>query len=143
MSKTIKVIDLLNKIANGEIKEGQRFIIHFKEGLTRDIFYRGWESEKTSISSLRYYSNNNVVRDEYDLNDTVEIIEEEPEIDIQEIEETEIKNDGRMDYFKYCNDGATESGYGVNYSKSDIATRKIINELIKAIKQLDKKIKEK
>lgn len=77
------------------------------------------------------------------INVKVEIIEEEPEIDIQGIEETEIKKDGRMDYFKYCNDGETESGYGVNYSKSDIATRKIINELIKAVKQLDKQIKEK
>lgn len=54
-----------------------------------------------------------------------EIIEEEPEIDIQGIKDMERYDDGLS--------------YG--YKPTDIGDK--INELIKAIKQLDKKIKEK
>ena len=122
----MKVIDLLNKIANGEVKERQRFVLHFKNGLKREIFYRGWESEKKSISSLRNWSDNEVLQDEYDLDDTVEIIEEEPEIDIQGIEELQ----------EYLHIGDKQ--------EEDVKDRTNIkiNELIKAIKQLDKKLKE-
>ena len=37
--------------------------------------------------------------------------------------------------------GYSESGYTMNYSYNDIETRKIINNLIRAVKQLDRKIK--
>lgn len=43
------------------------------------------------------------------INSSFELIEEDT-IDIDSIEETEIKNDG-MKYFEYENNGATESGY--------------------------------
>ena len=118
---TIKVIDLLNKIANGEVKERQRFVLHFKNGLKREIFYRGWESEKKSMSSLRNWSDNEVIQDDYDLDDEVEIIEEEPEIDIQALEEykTELLE-----------------------SRTEYEMRNYINRvIIPAIKQIDKKLK--
>ena len=35
----MKVIDLLNKIANGEIEDKRTFIIDFKNGLQRSIYY--------------------------------------------------------------------------------------------------------
>ena len=113
MNKTIKVIDLLNKISNGE--EVPKKIKVFNH-----IFKR-----KLDIDGLSYYLDLDgylpllsFISGTATLNTEVEIIEEEPEIDIQGIEELEKKT------------GCAESN-----SK--------INELIKAIKQLDKKIKEK
>ena len=35
----MKVIDLLNKIANGEIEDKRTFNIRFKNGLYRSIYY--------------------------------------------------------------------------------------------------------
>ena len=116
MSKTIKVIDLLNKIANGE-------------KLPREIKYQ----DVIFIWNGRFYTHfdeedciNEVLEDflgisKVDLNDTVEIIEE---IDIQNIEELEKIEDYEAD-------------------PTDVKlNRQIINKLVQAVKQLDKKIKE-
>ena len=135
MSK-IRVIDLLNKIANGEE-------VPNKVKRINGVIYEYHENSKNYYDTDIYQ---NALFDDdigLNLNEELEIIEEEPEIDIQGIEETEIKNDGRMDYFEYFNDGETESKYSVDYSKSDLATRKIINQLIKAVKQLDNQINNK
>lgn len=46
-----------------------------------------------------------------------------------------------MNYYEYENDGATESGYSKNYSLNDIDTRREINELVRAVKQLNTELK--
>lgn len=70
-----------------------------------------------------------------------ELIEDE-EIDIRELKETELKKDGRLEYFEYENNGTTESGYSKNYCTCDIETRKIMNGIIRVVKQHEKEIKE-
>ena len=138
MNKKIKVIELLNLLAENEIEKGTRikyngtiYIVDFPNlcgiypegGTTRaeDSLFA-----KLDICALDYY---------------VEILEDEEEIDIQSIEETEIKNKDGAEYYEYYNGGYTESGYTKNYSLDDLQSKKIINQLIKAVKQLDKKIK--
>ena len=111
----IKVIDLLNKLANGEkVPEKIKFAGDVFT-LEKDTYYRAG-----TLVSLDYIK----LKRSF-LNEEVEIIEEEPEIDIQDIKEiVAVKNEGNM--------------FGGVYNN----TCKI-NELIKAIKQLDKQIKEK
>ena len=116
MSKTIKVIDLLNKIANGEefpkrIKTNNR-IYHYCTS------WDTYEDEKEKVIVIPI--------NKYCLNDTVEIIEEQEEIDIQNIEKIEdifIENSSCGEDVKYL-------------------ARKY-NEILKWAKQVDKKIKEK
>ena len=127
MSK-IRVIDLLNKMANGEevpekIKYDNDIFIYDKD--RKDYIHQldsdGWVSE-TLLFKMR-----DVHFFEGFINVKVEIIEEEPEIDIQGIEELQ----------EYLHIGDKQ--------EEDVKDRTNIkiNELIKAIKQLDKKIKEK
>ena len=112
----IKVIDLLNKIANGEeVPEKIRF-----EGvdlrLEKDTYYR----TNTMYSLIDY-----IKLKRSSLNEEVERIEEEPEIEIQALEEL----DGIIDY------------EGLNVNKIVDENRDKINKLIRAIKQIDKKLK--
>ena len=118
MSKAIKVIDLINKIANGE-------------ELPEKIKYDNtiWQYNKTKTdyyqdigSTKLYFFAELVVYNKNWLNDTVEIIEEQEEIDIQSIEE-----------IKYIFIKNSTSGEDVKY-----LARKY-NEILKAVKQLDKK----
>ena len=120
MSKAIRVIDLLNKIANGEEvpykvkyngiiftynssnKQGLKYVDLNKEN---EVFYR----YLTGVVNK--------------LTDEVEIIEEQEEIDIQSIEEIEPAMNGNA----YVIDNKTWT----------------LNQVIKAVKQLDKKTKEK
>lgn len=114
MSKTIKIIDLLNKIANGEE-------VPIKINYHGDLYV--WSKER------QFYEleNKNFIYLSFEtkeLNDEVEIIEEQEEIDIQSIKEME-----KM----------ITHGYGSN--ETEIAYK--VNELVQAVKQLDKNIKEK
>lgn len=120
MSKTIKVIDLLNKKANGE--EVPRKIKYYDE-------YYILNEDTTSIENLYlidgalvgWFNHNN-----FSLNSQVEIIEEQEEIDIQSIKDIKdiyIENASCGEDVKYL-------------------ARKY-NEILKWAKQLDKKIKEK
>lgn len=117
MSKTIKVIDLLNKIANGE--EVPKFIEH------KDIIY-----EYDKEAKIYYEVNQNIgiymAFDTYELNDYIEIIEEQQDIDIQEII--------GLDLEKYQFDITDEFAVDITLK---------INQLLDAVKQLDEKIKEK
>ena len=125
----MKIIDLLNKIANGE--EVPKKIRYELEERIYD------ENDKDYIvsGSDDYYlfhdvlasSNGELMTDR--LNDTVEIIEEQEEIDIQSIEEL-------------------PKILFLGTEKDDI--KKVLNDIIdnqnqqlQAVKQLDKKIKEK
>lgn len=103
---------------------------------------------------MQYYADSNIYRYEHGsflgrfggfnilniVNKDFEIVQKQDEIDIGDIQETEIKNDG-INYYEYKNNGATESGYSKNYSVNDIETRLKINELVQALKQLDKRVR--
>lgn len=128
MSKTIRVIDLLNKIANGEEvpykvkyngiiftynssnKQGLKYVDLNKEN---EVFYR----YLTGVVNK--------------LTDEVEIIEEQEEIDIQKLNEN----------IKYYNIiGHSENEKMLFNMIQDTANR--INKLVQAVKQLNKEIKE-
>lgn len=121
MSKTIKIIDLLNKIAKNEkipkkIKYLNR-IYEFKDS----VFGTGYLYENEGI---RFWFSEDALSDSTeDLNYEVEIIEDEEKINIQEIELAGLKSfvdaDGKID--------------NVNLAYK-------YNELLLAVKQLDKKI---
>lgn len=124
MSKTIKIIDLLNKIANGEevpekIKYEGDILKYEKE--VQDYF----GVSKTGNGSFFNYLFVNKKTAKF-INDTVEIIEEQEDIDIQKI--TDIKD-------VFIDNAAC--GEDVKY-----LARKY-NEILKWAKQLDKKTKEK
>ena len=137
MSKTIKVIDLLNKIANGEeapkkikVKD---YIFIWKVSDNGTGYYN--VKEDTGYYWLEDYIS---LDDLQDLNTEIEIIEEEPEIDIQGIEEIE----------EFDIQGLEVSGYSMTdadylFVVGIEESRKIINQLIKAVKQLDKRINNK
>lgn len=72
------------------------------------------------------------------LNFYFELIEDE--IDINSIEETEIKKDREMAYIEFENNEAAGGRYSRSYSLCDVETRIKINELVQAVKQLNKKI---
>ena len=127
MSKTIRVIDLLNKIANGEEvpykvkyngiiftynssnKQGLKYVDLNKEN---EVFYR----YLTGVVNK--------------LTDEVEIIEEQEEIDIQKLNEN----------IKYYNIiGHSENEKMLFNMIQDTANR--INKLVQAVKQLNKEIK--
>ena len=121
MSKTIKIIDLLNKIANGELKRGTRIIFDYIVFLydypnTWGIYKEGYET--TRQNDFYYYI------DTSNLNKEVEIIEEQEEIDIQKI---------------LMYDKSKETNI---WSKMWDCEDKL-NELVRAVKQLDKEKEDK
>jgi len=130
MAKTIRVIDLLNKIANGEdvpIEVKWKNHIYKFNGLA----YISVKSYSDNFYCLGYmHGEGNLLNC---LNDTVEIIEEQQDIDIQEIEE--------INHYNICsvNRLKTEENINDELSKSSL----IINKLVQAVKQLDKNIKDK
>lgn len=115
MGKVIKVIDLLNMIAKGEIKDKQRFRVAFENNLTRDIYYDA--SKGCNVICFKHCSDDYWWTDEFNLNDEVEILDEEDEIDIQSIEELE-----RFNPDKYYISGIS------------LKNREMINNLIKTAK---------
>lgn len=119
MEKVIKIIDLLNMIAKGEelpkkIKiYGEEFSL---EENSKCYSYYDWNM---GIKHFLFARLNNE-----SLNNEVEILDEEDEIDIQRIEEIDLESVIPSD------------------DKSGIALLHV-NKLIKAVKQLDNKLKEK
>ena len=84
MSKTIKVIDILNKRANGENIPKQ---IKYRANLYRldeNKIYRDVVDGSYFVEDLNF--------DLANLNDEVEIIEEQQDIDIQEIEQINLSS---------------------------------------------------
>lgn len=121
MSKTIKVIDLLNKIANGKIPKR---IKHNNDIYKYSNHYNDYLHETKNHLYILFVEN--IIQDLNILDDTIEIIEEQEEIDIQQL--IELENYKDTEYYDY----------------RDIQTnRGMINLLVQAVKQLDKKIKEK
>lgn len=75
----MKIIDLLNKIANGELEGGTKFKYddnYFKYWKTSNSFDRYYDSTYTSV---QYYNDN--LWKLSDLNNEVEIIEEDKKIE--------------------------------------------------------------
>jgi len=119
MSKTIKIIDLLVRM-------------HKKENLPRKIKISGEEYlydniSETYVSTLNNQYLGHEISLDFCLNDKVVIIEEQEEIDIQSIEKI-------RDYRT-----SDDDLYNDNFEDF----RGTINELVQAVKQLDKNIKEK
>lgn len=116
MSKIYKGYELIKAIANGEIKEGTRFI-----DKTDTKYYEG-----TTVHTFKY-QNNNFIQEKIGginivsiLNHDFELIEEEQDIDIQRIEEF-------------------SSEYTMN--NVEIQLQDKINQILLALKQLDRKIR--
>lgn len=120
MSKTIKVIDLLNMISKRE--KMPEFVRYFHR--ISKQFEIMLVCKENIIDKLD--------RDIIDLNDEVEIIEEEPEINIQSIEEQG----------QFCNlIGLTENEEIL--WKMIQSNANVIDEVIRAAKQLDRQINNK
>ena len=111
MSKTIKIIELLNKIANGEEFPKK---VKFEDKIY--TYYNEMADYKNEGYFLFDIISDGYVKDF--LNDKVEIIEEQEEINIQDIEEL---------------DESFNNGF-------EDENRHKINELVKAVKKLDKNI---
>lgn len=113
----MKVIDLLNKIANGEeipkrIKFYQTYYTWYDNG-----YSKGYAKEPVAADGNAFLE----INTKYDLFKEIEIIEEQPELNIQEIKEI-----------------SEQSEFG----KGTVDLRALrINELIRAVKQLDNKMK--
>jgi len=109
MSKTIKIIDLLNKIANGE---------EFPKKVKFEDKIYTYYNEMTDYKNEDYFLFNMIsdgcVKDF--LNDKVEIIEEQEEIDIQNIEKIQFPDNAAL------------------RDTRDL----IVNQLVQAVKQLDR-----
>ena len=113
MSKTIKLIDLFNIIAKGE-----EIPVSIKY---KDEIYICRENNGNIIYQLKKYNAVLTLQCFEDLNNIVEIIEEQQDIDIQAIEEFIIPRIARSE-------------------EEDMWNNRIkINELIKAVKQLDRR----
>lgn len=113
MNKKLKGYELMKLIAEKQIKEGQEFLFTNADGVEEKIF---WDGE-----NFKYFESErdhvlSIVGDiEFAVGD-FEILEDEEEIDIQGIKEN------------YSNN-----------SRADV-NQEIINQLIRCVKQLDKKI---
>lgn len=76
--ETMKVIDLLIKIAKGEIKDKTIFRKNWGD-MYRDFYYDG--SEENQLQCLKNCSDDYPIYDDIKLNDEIEIIEDTPKED--------------------------------------------------------------
>ena len=74
----MKVIDLLNKIANGEIEDKRTFNIVFKNGLLRSIYYD--KDEENCMCCLKNVSDDYSIYDDISFDTEIATIEEEKKI---------------------------------------------------------------
>lgn len=132
MNKTYKFIDLLSEIELGNIKERTKIEMINKEDTWKEelIYLNGDLITECGDDIFETYTLLTILHSEFTL------IEEEPkEIDIQEIEEIDLFDNGQ-------NFNDTKFTIGC-YDGNFIKIADIINELIKAVKQLDRKINNK
>ena len=121
MSKDYKGYEILEKIDKGQILDGT--ILLFTSTIS-DNKIKGVVEKKSTRPQVYRENTLEVLPVSWFLNSKIEIIEEEPEIDIQGIEEL-----------------ITYEGSKAIYVEAYLYEK--VNELIKAVKQLDKQIKEK
>lgn len=120
----MKVIDLLNKIANGEE-------VPNKIKVQGHIFYY----TKKYYSNLHYYededgNNEWLVDEDINLNDEVEVIEES-----KKIEKIKLDSENCIEYYE---DGIKKH---LNTNKKDLMYVNIINKLIEKVEKLDEQNK--
>lgn len=120
MNKKIKVIELINKIyANLDVPEKVKYhdiVFKYKESIQE------YAATKGNVTS--FLINNIICQRDNWLDVEVEILEDEEEMNIQELEDITYYEAG--DHYEYNN----------NFSLFAIR----IDDLVKAVKQLDKKI---
>lgn len=75
----MKIIDLLNKIANGEIEDKRTFNIRFKNGLYRSIYYD--KEEENCMCCLKNVSDDYSIYDDISFDTEIETIEEDKKIE--------------------------------------------------------------
>lgn len=114
MKKVYKGWELLKEISEGNIKEGTKI-----KSDDKDILYFDGYNLRYGDINGQYFKES--VDDVYFGNCDFELIEEQEEINIQDIEEFE---------------------FGEVEERNNYETRSKINEIIRYLKQLDKKIKE-
>ena len=136
MNKKIKVIELLNLLAENKIEKATKikygrtiYIVDFPN--LCGIYPEGG----TTKVSESLFSNINILS----LNDEVEILEDEEEIDIQGIEEITYKGEPiKLGTIKRMCNNANDYMDAICISLDTCGMK--INELVKAVKQSDKKI---
>lgn len=136
MNKKIKGHELMKLIAENKIKEGQEFVLTIKNTLTKKRIY--WSGKNLIYCDTgKFVFGDNA--DIYFLLGDLEILEDEEEIDIQAMEELTYKGEkiGLGTTEKIADE--VDDCCPVLYNSLDMCGIKI-NELIKAVKQLDKKI---
>ena len=131
MKKTIRIIDLLNKIANGE--EAPKKINY--DGLIYifDIAENNYISEKADYYDGNYITHKYLTESfEFDiLNNEVEILDEE---EFEDIEEKSVYMDFSCDYWKQ----AQMDELANTLTRYELAIKKIIKNQKKIIEKLNK-----
>lgn len=119
MKKTIKIIDLYNIIADGQIPKKIKYN-------TRIYEYDAEQDDYSTfvISHYEYLLDDINVTSQ--LNDEVEILDEDEFIDIEELD-VECDDCGRID--------------GIYMARPEVEERKIINDLIKNQKKIIERLK--
>lgn len=116
----MKVIDLLNKIANGEIEDKRTFNIVFKNGLLRSIYYD--KDETNCMCCLKNVSDDYSIYDDISFDTEIATIEEEK------------KMPEKLGECAYVNG---EIAYG--WSESESILKDKINEIIDCLDYLKSK----
>lgn len=127
MNKKIKVIELLVKIANGEIEDKRTFNLIFTNKLHRSIYYD--KEEPNCLRQLKNVSDDEPIYDEIDFDTEVEILEDKEETGISKLEKEEA-----------LEENPAEFGYYLRYYYDKEKMGDKINEIIKKVNELDKKI---
>ena len=125
MNKKIKLIRLFNeRAANEEMPKRIKFEGDIFE-LDEDNVYKDIENDNFLVDSINFNLSN--------LNDYVEILEDEEEIDIQELEDVNLFDNGQ----NFNDMPIIIKSYDDNFTNIN----NTINKLIQAVKRLDKKNK--
>ena len=137
MSKIYKSWELIKAIADGKIKNGSKFIFKTVHNMKEEVL---WDGEVFLYAN----SGKTIVSDYTDIKliqGTFELIENKEEINIDSIEEikwTEINGTGnKQDEFILEKNGRYICA---NYDDVEMELVRTINELIKVVKQIDKRV---
>ena len=127
----MKVIDLLNKIANGEIEDKRTFNIVFENGLQRSIYYD--KDEGNCMNCLKNVSDDYSIYDDISFDTEIATIEEPQEHKIPEKldirEEKNIKNNWKWKVY------GKEHSYNISTPQKIIADK--INEILDYLEEIE------
>ena len=117
----IKIIELLNRIAKGEIEDKRTFNLLFSNKIHRSIYYD--DTEPNCMNCLKNVSDDEPIYDEIWFNDEVEIIKEDKTIEKLQFNSEE----------KYI---TTITGTTNKMRNIDVTLATKINELVKEINKM-------